>query len=112
MADRLSPSMVDLLGRLDRYGSVRTSPATGNTAAGLVSRGLATWNYPGRSSFIRELVITDAGRERLVEVTRCAHNGGQGVGAGHTCKCVRSKGHPLDSDRPHGCSCGALWPHG
>jgi hypothetical protein len=39
----------------------------------------------------------------------CNHNGGVGIGAGHVCRCVRLPGHPLDSDRPHGCSCGALW---
>lgn len=41
--------------------------------------------------------------------TLCAHNGGQGIGAGHTCRCNRETGHPHDSDRPHGCECGALW---
>jgi hypothetical protein len=40
---------------------------------------------------------------------RCGHNGGQGIGAGHVCTCVRLKGHAFDSNRPHGCSCGALW---
>lgn len=39
----------------------------------------------------------------------CNHNGGRGIGAGHVCRCVRPAGHPLDTDRPHGCSCGALW---
>lgn len=39
----------------------------------------------------------------------CGHNGGQGIGAGHTCACVRADGHPHDSDRPHGCPCGAVW---
>lgn len=39
----------------------------------------------------------------------CGHNGGQGIGSGHTCTCTRTAGHPLDSDRPHGCSCFALW---
>jgi hypothetical protein len=39
----------------------------------------------------------------------CNHSGGQGIGAGHVCLCVREAGHPLDSDRPHGCSCMALW---
>lgn len=43
-------------------------------------------------------------------VERCSHNGGQGIGAGHVCLCVRGKGHDLtDSPRPHGCSCGAIW---
>lgn len=40
---------------------------------------------------------------------RCLHDGGTGVGAGHECRCVRPAGHELDSDRPHGCTCGALW---
>jgi len=40
---------------------------------------------------------------------QCGHNGGQGIGAGHVCECVRAAGHPLDSDRPHGCTCMALW---
>ena len=40
---------------------------------------------------------------------RCDHDGGRGIGAGHVCRCVRAPGHPLDSDRPHGCTCGALW---
>ncbi len=39
----------------------------------------------------------------------CGHNGGQGIGAGHTCRCNRPTGHPHDSDRPHGCECGAPW---
>lgn len=34
---------------------------------------------------------------------------GEGIGAGHTCRCNRETGHPHDSDRPHGCECGALW---
>jgi hypothetical protein len=42
----------------------------------------------------------------------CGHNGGYGIGAGHECRCVRVAGHPLDSDRPHGCECGALWSDG
>lgn len=44
-------------------------------------------------------------------VGRCNHNGGDGIGAGHACSCVRSVGHPLDDARPHGCNCGALWAH-
>jgi hypothetical protein len=40
---------------------------------------------------------------------QCGHSGGQGIGAGHVCRCVRRKGHPLDSERPHGCTCMALW---
>jgi len=44
-----------------------------------------------------------------VKITTCDDNGGQGIGAGHVCKCVRTAGHPNDSDRPHGCVCGALW---
>ena len=39
----------------------------------------------------------------------CNSNGGRGIGAGHVCRCVRIKGHPIDSARPHGCSCMALW---
>lgn len=39
----------------------------------------------------------------------CQHDGGTGIGAGHVCRCVRAAGHPLDSERPHGCSCMALW---
>ena len=45
----------------------------------------------------------------MITNQKCGHNGGQGIGAGHVCLCVREKGHPLDSDRPHGCSCMALW---
>jgi hypothetical protein len=42
--------------------------------------------------------------------TTCNHDGGWGIGAGHSCRCVRKAGHSLtDSPRPHGCSCGALW---
>jgi len=44
-----------------------------------------------------------------VKIVTCDDNGGQGIGAGHVCKCVRTAGHPNDSDRPHGCVCGALW---
>ena len=40
---------------------------------------------------------------------RCGNDGGRGIGAGHTCWCVREAGHPLDSARPHGCQCGAVW---
>jgi hypothetical protein len=40
---------------------------------------------------------------------RCDNNGGQGIGAGHVCRCIRETGHPDDSDRPHGCPCGAVW---
>lgn len=39
----------------------------------------------------------------------CGHDGGQGIGAGHVCRCTRKRGHALDSERPHGCSCGAMW---
>lgn len=39
----------------------------------------------------------------------CGSSGGQGIGAGHVCRCIRAAGHPLDSARPHGCPCGALW---
>jgi hypothetical protein len=39
----------------------------------------------------------------------CGNNGGVGIGAGHTCQCTRKTGHPRDSERPHGCSCGAMW---
>lgn len=41
--------------------------------------------------------------------TYCGHNGGQGIGAGHTCTCTRTAYHSLDSERPHGCPCGAAW---
>ena len=40
---------------------------------------------------------------------RCNDDGGQGVGAGHVCRCVRPAGHSLDAERPHGCPCGAPW---
>ena len=43
------------------------------------------------------------------EAGRCGSDGGTGVGAGHRCTCSRKAGHPLDSKRPHGCSCGAPW---
>jgi hypothetical protein len=39
----------------------------------------------------------------------CSHDGGVGIGAGHRCTCNMPKGHSLDSERPHGCSCGAMW---
>lgn len=39
----------------------------------------------------------------------CGDDGGYGAPMSHRCTCVREKGHPLDSDRPHGCSCGAAW---
>jgi hypothetical protein len=42
-------------------------------------------------------------------VSLCDDDGGRGIGAGHVCRCVRKDGHPIDSDRPHGCTCGALW---
>ena len=44
--------------------------------------------------------------------TLCSNDGGVGIGAGHRCECVRPAGHANDSDRPHGCSCGALWADG
>ncbi|MBM4469879.1 hypothetical protein GS502_11195 [Rhodococcus hoagii] len=44
-------------------------------------------------------------------MTRCNHSGGTGIGAGHVCMCLREAGHPHDSERPHGCECGALWAH-
>lgn len=40
---------------------------------------------------------------------KCENNGGTGIGAGHTCRCNRHAEHPLDSDRPHVCPCGAMW---
>jgi hypothetical protein len=39
----------------------------------------------------------------------CGHDGGQGIGAGHVCKCVGKKGHEPFYGVGHGCSCGALW---
>lgn len=39
----------------------------------------------------------------------CNDDGGIGIGSGHVCRCIRKADHPLDSDRPHGCTCGALW---
>ena len=42
--------------------------------------------------------------------TTCGHDGGRGIGAGHACACTRPIGHALDSERPHGCPCGAMWP--
>lgn len=43
------------------------------------------------------------------QLGKCGHNGGQGIGAGHTCTCVRTAYHSLNSEQPHGCSCGATW---
>ncbi len=40
---------------------------------------------------------------------KCGHNGGQGIGAGHTCVCTGTKGHAPFNGVGHGCSCGALW---
>lgn len=42
---------------------------------------------------------------------QCNHGGGVGIGAGHFCYCNRRALHPLDSERPHSCSCGAMWEH-
>jgi len=39
----------------------------------------------------------------------CGDDGGQGIGAGHVCKCVGKKGHEPYYGVGHGCSCGALW---
>lgn len=39
----------------------------------------------------------------------CDSNGGHGSPFGHECHCNRQAGHLLDSDRPHGCGCGAPW---
>jgi hypothetical protein len=46
-----------------------------------------------------------------MHVDICNSHGGTGVGSDHDCRCIRAQGHPLDSDRPHGCSCGAMWLH-
>ena len=55
-------------------------------------------------------------RKEILEVElkgeRCNADGGVGIGAGHTCRCVAWKGHPPfegGPERPHGCACGALW---
>lgn len=40
---------------------------------------------------------------------RCGHDGGPGIVAAHHCFCLRAKDHPLDSQRPHHCGCGAVW---
>lgn len=45
----------------------------------------------------------------MVTEALCQHDGGMGVGAGHICYCARTKGHPIDGDRPHQCHCGAQW---
>lgn len=45
----------------------------------------------------------------VVEPPKCFHDGGQGIGAGHVCLCIREHDHPDDSDRPHACGCGAVW---
>lgn len=39
----------------------------------------------------------------------CGADGGQGLGAGHVCKCVGKKGHAPFYGKGHGCSCGAIW---
>ncbi|QPL13944.1 endonuclease VII [Gordonia phage NancyRae] len=44
-----------------------------------------------------------------IPVKLCGHAGGAGIGAGHVCYCVHVEGHRLDSGRPHGCDCGAMW---
>ena len=41
----------------------------------------------------------------MTSIEKCGHNGGQGIGSGHVCLCVRGKDH-LPA---HGCSCGAIW---
>ncbi|QSL99934.1 endonuclease VII [Gordonia phage Ayotoya] len=46
---------------------------------------------------------------KMFALTDCGHDGGTGIGAGHECRCNRTAGHPLDSGRPHGCGCGAMW---
>ncbi|QAU06867.1 endonuclease VII [Gordonia phage Brylie] len=46
---------------------------------------------------------------KMSALTDCGHAGGTGIGAGHECRCNRTAGHPLDSGRPHGCGCGAMW---
>lgn len=68
--------------------------------------GLGQWLHPNA-------LVTITGQPSPLpaapQIGLCGHNGGQGIGAGHTCQCTRTAGHPLDSDRPHGCSCFALW---
>ena len=45
----------------------------------------------------------------MSSIITCDSSGGYGSMFGHQCRCNRQAGHPLDSDRPHGCSCGAPW---
>lgn len=40
---------------------------------------------------------------------RCNADGGQGIGAGHVCKCNAPAGHEPIYGVGHGCSCGAVW---
>lgn len=39
----------------------------------------------------------------------CGDDGGQGIGAGHVCRCVAKAGHKPIYGEYHGCECGALW---
>lgn len=63
---------------------------------------------PWQLVFISRWLRQDAA-SRGERPPQCQHEGGMGIGAGHVCYRVRARGHPIDSDRPHGCSCGALW---
>lgn len=61
---------------------------------------------------LRTALTVAPGERQITPDGKCGHNGGRGIGAGHVCTCVRGMNHPFDSDRPHGCSCGAMWADG
>lgn len=41
-------------------------------------------------------------------MTLCKNDGGQAIGAGHSCSCLEEENH----EGKHGCECGALWDGG
>ncbi|WP_246872517.1 hypothetical protein [Rhodococcus sp. DMU1] len=61
---------------------------------------------------LRTALTVAPGERNITADGKCGHNGGQGTGAGHVCVCIRGMNHPFDSERPHGCSGGALWTDG
>ena len=69
--------------------------------------------YTGAGAYHRACAVLVYGNKyedaRPELMPRCGSDGGRSIGAGHVCGCVRPAGHAADGERPHCCSCGALW---
>lgn len=59
---KLTRKMRDVLDEIDRRGNRAGHPANGKTIHALARRGLVAWP-------LRPLVLTDAGRAKLIEIS-------------------------------------------